>query len=73
MAQVTFTHGGEKMETFKLLSGHSIPAVGIGTWKSGSRAEDSVCTAIVEVLFVYNLWILSFLILLQKGIFFRLS
>ncbi|XP_028786392.1 aldose reductase-like [Neltuma alba] len=33
---------------FKLLSGHTIPAVGLGTWKSGSQAVNSVFSAIVE-------------------------
>ncbi|KAI9116105.1 hypothetical protein K1719_013035 [Acacia pycnantha] len=35
-------------QSFQLLSGHSIPAVGLGTWKSGSQAVNSVFTAIVE-------------------------
>lgn len=40
-----------KVETgsFKLWSGHSIPAVGLGTWKSGSQVADAVFTTIVEV------------------------
>ncbi|XP_010922651.1 aldose reductase isoform X1 [Elaeis guineensis] len=33
---------------FKLLSGHTIPAVGLGTWKSGSKASEAVSTAIIE-------------------------
>ncbi|KAL1352813.1 hypothetical protein HN51_016791 [Arachis hypogaea] len=33
---------------YTLLSGHSMPAVGLGTWKSGSKASDSVFTAIAE-------------------------
>ncbi|XP_027353339.1 aldose reductase [Abrus precatorius] len=37
-----------KTRSFTLLSGHSIPAVGLGTWKSGSEATNSVFTAIVE-------------------------
>ncbi|KAF7845259.1 aldose reductase [Senna tora] len=37
-----------KTQSFNLLSGHSIPAVGLGTWKSGSQATTSVYTAIVE-------------------------
>lgn len=49
MAQATFTHEGEKMKSFKLLSGHDIPAVGIGTWKCDSQAEHSVSTALIEV------------------------
>ncbi|OVA07824.1 Aldo/keto reductase [Macleaya cordata] len=49
MAQATFTPQDlKKMESFMLLSGHTIPAVGLGTWKSGSQAPDSVFTAIVE-------------------------
>ncbi|XP_021908790.1 aldose reductase isoform X2 [Carica papaya] len=48
MAQATFTLYGEKIESFRLLSGHIIPAVGLGTWRSGSQASNSVFTAIVE-------------------------
>ncbi|KAI3860755.1 hypothetical protein MKW92_026121 [Papaver armeniacum] len=48
MAQATLLPEDMKMESFKLLSGHTIPAVGLGTWKSGSQAPDSVFTAIVE-------------------------
>ncbi|XP_038980861.1 aldose reductase isoform X2 [Phoenix dactylifera] len=33
---------------FKLLSGRTIPRVGLGTWKSGSKASDAVSTAIIE-------------------------
>ncbi|KAH7654007.1 Aldo-keto reductase protein [Dioscorea alata] len=35
-------------ESFKLMSGHSIPCVGLGTWKSGSVVTDSVFTAITK-------------------------
>ncbi|KAI3994373.1 hypothetical protein MKX01_012630 [Papaver californicum] len=48
MAQATLLPEDMKMESFKLLSGHTIPAVGLGTWRSGSQAPDSVFTAIVE-------------------------
>ncbi|CDP19942.1 unnamed protein product [Coffea canephora] len=49
MAQVTFTTHGERMQSFKLLSGHAIPAVGLGTWKSTSpQAQHPVYSAIVE-------------------------
>ncbi|KAK9127313.1 hypothetical protein Syun_016110 [Stephania yunnanensis] len=49
MAIATFTTvEGLKDESFKLLSGHSIPAVGLGTWQSASKAFQSVKTAIVE-------------------------
>ncbi|KAI4353472.1 hypothetical protein L6164_002420 [Bauhinia variegata] len=47
MAQVVM-QDDPKAHSFKLLSGHTIPAVGLGTWKSGSQAIDSVFTAIVE-------------------------
>ncbi|KAK6118237.1 hypothetical protein DH2020_048023 [Rehmannia glutinosa] len=47
MAQATFTPHDEKTVTFRLLSGHLIPSVGIGTWKADS-ARDSVFTALVE-------------------------
>ncbi|CAI9097215.1 OLC1v1033588C2 [Oldenlandia corymbosa var. corymbosa] len=45
MAQATVTSHGEKMKTFRLLSGRAIPAVGIGTWKTGSEAEHAVYSA----------------------------
>ncbi|XAR68757.1 Aldehyde reductase [Bertholletia excelsa] len=48
MAQATFTPEGEQVQKFRLLSGHTIPAVGLDTWRSGSQARDSVFTAIVE-------------------------
>ncbi|GMY25610.1 aldose reductase isoform X2 [Fagus crenata] len=49
MAQATFTTPQDQQaESFTLLSGHTIPAVGLGTWKSGSKASESVFTAIVE-------------------------
>ncbi|KAK9126769.1 hypothetical protein Scep_015615 [Stephania cephalantha] len=49
MAKATFTTvEGLKAESFKLLSGHSIPAVGLGTRQSASKAFQSVKTAIVE-------------------------
>ncbi|KAK7395043.1 hypothetical protein VNO78_15585 [Psophocarpus tetragonolobus] len=47
MAQVVQPHE-PKTQSFTLLSGHTIPAVGLGTWKSGSQAVNSVFTAIVE-------------------------
>ncbi|KAL2509939.1 NAD(P)-linked oxidoreductase superfamily protein [Forsythia ovata] len=56
MAQATFTPHDEKVVGFRLLSGHTIPAVGLGTWKSGSP-RDSVFTAIVEVINSSNLQI----------------
>ncbi|KAK2647454.1 hypothetical protein Ddye_014943 [Dipteronia dyeriana] len=40
---------GQNTVSFMLLSGHIIPAVGLGTWKSGSQASISVYTAIVQV------------------------
>lgn len=48
MAHATFNPHGDQIEFFRLLSGHKIPAIGLGTWRSGSRASDSVFTAIVE-------------------------
>lgn len=56
MAQASFTPEDQKARAaqhFELLSGHSIPAVGLGTWKSGSRADDAVSTAIIEVYFTF--------------------
>lgn len=50
MAKATFTPQNQNIESFRLLSGHTIPAVGLGTWRSGSEVTNSVCTAIVEVL-----------------------
>ncbi|KAK6245139.1 hypothetical protein QUC31_011548 [Theobroma cacao] len=49
MSQATFTQEGQKTQSFGLLYGHTIPAVGLGTRRSGSQAENSVFTAIVEV------------------------
>lgn len=34
---------------FVLKSGHTIPAVGLGTWRAGSDTAHSVRTAIAEV------------------------
>lgn len=51
MAHATFTREG-KTESFRLLSGHKIPAVGLGTWRSGSQATHAVTTALVEVIFI---------------------
>ncbi|KAF8397185.1 hypothetical protein HHK36_016092 [Tetracentron sinense] len=48
MARATFKPHGERTDSFRLLSGHTIPAVGLGTWRSGSQATDAVFTAIVE-------------------------
>ncbi|KAE9591957.1 hypothetical protein Lal_00038367 [Lupinus albus] len=47
MAQAVKPHE-PKTQSFDLLSGHAIPAVGLGTWKSGSEAINSVFTAIVQ-------------------------
>ncbi|URE48147.1 Aldo/keto reductase family [Musa troglodytarum] len=44
---------------FKLVSGHSIPSVGLGTWKSASsEASHSVYTAITEVADLFPLFFL---------------
>lgn len=51
MAQTVKPHE-PKTKSFDLLSGHSIPAIGLGTWKSGSQAINSVFTAITEVTYV---------------------
>ncbi|OAY43781.1 aldose reductase [Manihot esculenta] len=48
MAQAPFNQSGEKVESFRLLSGHAIPAVGLGTWRSGSKVTEAVYSAIVE-------------------------
>ncbi|KZV48739.1 aldose reductase [Dorcoceras hygrometricum] len=47
MAQATRISHGQDIETFKLNSGHKIPAVGIGTWNSQSPHQ-TVYSAIVE-------------------------
>lgn len=39
----------ESCQRLKMLSGHTIPGVGLGTWRSASHASHSVYTAIVEV------------------------
>lgn len=49
MTQVVKPHE-PKTQAFTLASGHTIPAVGLGTWKSGSEAANSVFTAIIDVL-----------------------
>ncbi|XVF08348.1 hypothetical protein REPUB_Repub06bG0219000 [Reevesia pubescens] len=51
MAQATFTPENQKTHSFRLLSGHAIPAVGLSTWRSGSQALNSVFTAIVEAAY----------------------
>ncbi|XP_021731293.1 aldose reductase-like [Chenopodium quinoa] len=48
MHRATFVPANDKMEYFKLMSDHTIPCVGLGTWKSGSQARYSVESAIVE-------------------------
>ncbi|KVH94888.1 Aldo/keto reductase [Cynara cardunculus var. scolymus] len=47
MAQSTLRAKKEE-HSFVLLSGHRIPAVGLGTWRSGSQASYSVATAVLE-------------------------
>lgn len=39
---------------FGLRSGHRIPAVGLGTWRAGSQASDSVFTAILQVFMSFS-------------------
>ncbi|XP_021765906.1 aldose reductase-like [Chenopodium quinoa] len=53
MAQATFTAHDQEMEYFPLVSGHKIPAVGLGTWKSASQARSSVFTAIAEAGYMH--------------------
>ncbi|KAK1270320.1 hypothetical protein QJS04_geneDACA005935 [Acorus gramineus] len=48
MAQEYYVMPQEEAQYFKLLSGHTIPSVGLGTWRSGSQAADAVFTAIVQ-------------------------
>ncbi|MFS7976736.1 putative aldose reductase [Helianthus anomalus] len=48
MAQSTLKAKEEEQYSFVLLSGHRIPAVGLGTWQSGSEASNSVATAVLE-------------------------
>ncbi|XP_060202727.1 aldose reductase-like isoform X1 [Lycium barbarum] len=47
MAQMTIDQLGEKVGDFGLLSGHRIPAIGLGTWRA-HNARDDVFTAIVK-------------------------
>ena len=49
MLKATFAAGDQKEQAFKLLSGHALPAVGLGTWRLASQAYDSVFFATVEV------------------------
>lgn len=51
MAQASFGPQNLHVESFRLLSGHKIPAVGLGTWKADDEAYKSVFTAVVEVIF----------------------
>ncbi|KAL4189547.1 hypothetical protein AMTRI_Chr08g165920 [Amborella trichopoda] len=46
--KASFVEGKELRQGFRLVSGHTIPAVGLGTWKSGSDATQSVFTSIVQ-------------------------
>nr|GEY30323.1 NAD(P)-linked oxidoreductase superfamily protein [Tanacetum cinerariifolium] len=48
MAQSTFRAQEDDVQTFDLLSGHKIPAIGLGTWRSGYEATYSVAHAIIE-------------------------
>lgn len=48
MAQASFGPQNLHVESFRLLSGHKIPAVGLGTWKADDEAYKSVFTAVVE-------------------------
>jgi len=41
--------GQGEQDHFVLKSGHTIPAVGLGTWRAGSDTAHSVTTAITEV------------------------
>jgi len=62
MAQVVVKRHEPKTQSFTLLSGHTIPAVGLGTWKAGSQAVNSVFTAIVEVITLPGFTFLSLFI-----------
>ncbi|PKA50580.1 Aldose reductase [Apostasia shenzhenica] len=48
MAQAAPPEALQEARQFKLVSGHYIPAVGLGTWRSGSHASDSVFKAITQ-------------------------
>nr|DAD30607.1 TPA_asm: hypothetical protein HUJ06_009458 [Nelumbo nucifera] len=47
MAQATFIEQ-DVTQSFRLLSGHTIPAVGLDNWSFGYEASNSVFTAIAE-------------------------
>ncbi|XP_008799818.1 aldose reductase-like isoform X1 [Phoenix dactylifera] len=47
-AQLIPAQGQADPRCFHLISGHTIPSVGLGTWRSGSKASDAVFTAITE-------------------------
>jgi aldehyde reductase len=64
MAQKVMLPHEPKTQSFDLLSGHSIPAIGLGTWKSGSEAINSVKTAIVDVTYFHYIGIIILLLLL---------
>ncbi|XVE76631.1 hypothetical protein DITRI_Ditri12bG0188900 [Diplodiscus trichospermus] len=48
MAKATFTPENQKEESFRLLSGRTILAIGLDTWISGSQVVNFVSAAIVE-------------------------
>ncbi|KAF3794422.1 Aldose reductase [Nymphaea thermarum] len=48
MAQAAAGHHEMEDKCFRLVSGHTIPAVGLGTWRAGYQAADAVLSAILE-------------------------
>ncbi|XP_010922658.1 aldose reductase [Elaeis guineensis] len=47
-AQQIPAQGQADLRGFRLISGHTIPSVGLGTWRSGPKASDAVFIAITE-------------------------
>ncbi|OAY69053.1 Aldose reductase [Ananas comosus] len=48
MAQTMKAHGQADRQYYKLLSGHTIPSIGLGTWRAGEQTCQAVCTALTE-------------------------
>lgn len=69
MAQASFGPQNLHVESFRLLSGHKIPAVGLGTWKADDEAYKSVFTAVVEVIF-HNISVSCTKLMVEQSLFY---
>lgn len=59
MAQTMKAHGQADRQYYKLLSGHTIPSIGLGTWRAGEQTCQAVCTALTEVQIMNILFSIS--------------